>query len=201
MKQILLLLIIMLSSCVLFAQEQKAENVVKGKKEGDIVKGKRVKYMIVGENDDFFEVKNVKNRDTVKRKENIHVPESMREQIYEIVYNTLSAEMLAKCINEKYESLSLLCIVNKKFMVEEFTFSMDKEGCFWSNFSVDQLYKIEREILKNVKIDERERVRITEEEIEKQYFVSQIQPHVLRGMQIRKEKEAIEDAKLKSTGK
>ena len=71
MKRIVLLLIVVLSSCVLSAQGQETSGVVKGKKVGDIVKGKRVKYMMVGEGDYSFEMKNVKNRDTVKRKENI----------------------------------------------------------------------------------------------------------------------------------
>ena len=191
MKRIILLLIVVLSACVLFAQEQEV---------GNLVKGKRVKYMVVDESEDFFYVRNVKNRDTVKRKENIHVPKSMKDKIYEIVYDALSPEILSRCIKEKYESLYLRCIMNKKFMVEEITFSIDKEGCFWLNFPVDQLYRIEREIIKNVEIDVRERKWVTKEEIEKQYFALSIQAHVLRGMQIRKEKEAVENAKLKSSG-
>lgn len=97
----------------------------------------------------------------------------MKDKIYEIVYNFLSSEILSQCIKEKYESLDLLCIVNKKFKVEEITFSIDKEKGFWRNFPVDQLYKIEKEIVKNVEIDVRERKWVTEEELEKQYFVHQ----------------------------
>ena len=164
MKRIVLLLIVVLSSCVLSAQGQ------------------------------------VKNRDTVKRKENIHIPKSMKDKIYEVVYNALSPEILSRCIKEKYEALDLKCIMNKKFMVEEITFLIDKEGRFWSNFPVDQLYRIEREIIKNVEIDVRERVWVTKEEIEKQYFVVSIQPQVLRAIRIRKAKEAEENAKLKSSG-
>ena len=200
MKRIVLLLIVVLSSCVLSAQGQETSGVVKGKKVGDIVKGKRVKYMMVGEGDYSFEVKNVKNRDTVKRKENIHIPKSMKDKIYEVVYNALSPEILSRCIKEKYEALDLKCIMNKKFMVEEITFLINKEGRFWSNFPVDQLYRIEREIIKNVEIDVRERVWVTKEEIEKQYFVVSIQPQVLRVIRIRKAKEAEENAKLKSSG-
>ena len=197
MKQIILLLIVVLSSWTLFAQEQKTENIVKGKKVGDVVKGKRVKYIVVGENDYSLYVRNVKNRDSVKRKENIHVPRSMSNKIYEIVYNFLSSEMLSQCIKEENESLDLLCIINKKFKVDEITFSIDKEKGFWRNFPVDQLYKLEKEIIKNVEIDVRERTWVTEKELGEQYFCALISAYMLRGMLIKKEKEALENAKAK----
>lgn len=189
MRQVILLLIIILSSYTLFSQERTTEDILEGKKVGDIVKGKHVVYKVIGKSDFLF-LRNVKNRDTIKRQQNIRVPHSMQDKIYEIVYNHLSPEELVMIIKER-TSLRLRYILNNKFKVQEVMFSADVDEYFWSNFPADRFHKIEKAIIRHVKIDERDRQRITEEEIGKQYFSCSIQFQVLQKIRETKEKEAM----------
>jgi len=78
--------------------------------------------------------------------------------------------------------LWLYCIMNNKFKVQELVFSVDVDEHFWLNFSVDRFHEIEKAILKYVKVGERDRRWISEEEFENQYFCTSIQFQVLRKM-------------------
>ncbi len=155
------------------------------------MKGKHVTYKVMSKGD-FLLLRNVKNRDTLKRQQNIRVPQSVRDKIYEIVYNHLSSEELSMIIKEQ-AFLWLYCIMNNKFKVQELVFSVDVDEHFWLNFPADRFLEIEKAILKYVKVGERDRRWISEKEIENQYFCASIQFQVLRKMKEIKEKEAMEN--------
>ena len=68
MKHILLLLALVLFPGILFSQNQEGtqSDIVKGKKSGEIVKGKNVAYKIV-KGDVYYEIKNTIIPDSLRR--------------------------------------------------------------------------------------------------------------------------------------
>ena len=165
MKQIIFLLFIFLISGDLFAQSFYG-------KAGDIVKGKHVKYMVKFANakdSTLMRIENVRNRDSINRKDYLRwLPDKMSKQVYEIVYNHLTSEELSRIIGDKISSLNIVCRINKNFNVYEVAFIIEGDDLFWMNFSPDRLHKIEKEVIRKVKIhcEDYEPVQMSWEECE-----------------------------------
>jgi|GEM_PF-3239742 hypothetical protein len=159
MKHLLLFMFLLLSG-MLFSQQRQdiRHDIVKGKKTGEIVKGKKVAYGVWAAKEWGYEIKNVEIQDTIwrehptARKNGVPVLKRMRRQIDGIVLKHFKLKECFFPYEEIPGTLGIGFIVNKNLRVEKITFAMSTEENFWINLPVDRFYKIEKEILEKVRM-------------------------------------------------
>lgn len=175
MKYFILLFVFMLFSSISFSQNQgeTRSDIVKGKKSGEIIKGKNVAYRVL-KDDIYYMIKNVVIQDTLwYHFDGKLAPKKMREQIEEIVYKHIKMEDLSLSYKEfeEYGMLAISFILNKELKVEKIMFFLEHgeflrgndERDFWITLSMDLYSEIEKEIMEmNPLIEEADKEWIRE---------------------------------------
>lgn len=152
MKHSILLFVFVFFSSILFSQNQEETriDIVKGKKSGEIVRGKNVAYKIV-KGYVYSEITNVVIPDSIRRFDSFDgkpVSNKMREQIEKIVLKHIKPEDLRfPCMDPDWFFIGF--ILNKDLKIEKISFGLQhNEGDFWINLPVDRYYEMEKEMMK-----------------------------------------------------
>ena len=182
MKHSILLFVFVFFFSILFSQNQEGtqSDIVKGKKSGEIVKGKNVAYKIV-KGDVYYEIKNTIIPDSLRRFDSYDGelgPKKLREQIEQIVYKHIKAEDLRFPYFE-HDNLWVCFILNKHLKIEKLTFLLPHDGVdFWINLPVDRFYEMEKEMMEMEPIlSEQDKEGMKEMDFENGAFYSAIIPY------------------------
>lgn len=169
MKRVIIFLLLTLSGSVLYAQD-----VIEGKKPGDLLKGNRVTYRL-DSSDYRWELYNIKNqiaksddppegwlRYPYTRQPSgrglidyiYGSPASVEEKIIKIFRHILTSKELTLLKEDGYIDLIIRCYMTLEGRVQEVSFriSMDSTeiAALWRNFPMNRFYRIERKIIRKL---------------------------------------------------
>ena len=149
------------------------DDVFRGKNVGDVVKGKNAAYRIVDKYLNYFVlVRNVNDRDTVQREEEVFLSERVDSLMDVIVYEQLTPKELSRFMKRSKRvvapsgALIIYCLMDEDFKVKEVIFSFGNDSSFWLDLPVDRFYEIEKR-LKELQLTpaERENLDLTKNDV------------------------------------